>query len=55
MGCACKGRKSATYVWTSAPDAVTGATETMTYPTEIQAKAKVIRQGGSYVPQATGT
>jgi hypothetical protein len=50
MPCACKGRKSTKYVWTSAPDE-TGQTETMTYSTEIQAKAKVIRMGGSYVPQ----
>lgn len=51
MACACKGRKSTQYVWTSDPDPETGATQSMTYPTEIQAKAKVIRMGGSYAPK----
>lgn len=44
MACACKGRKKATYVWTS-PD----GSQTMTYTTEIEAKAKMMRKGGSYV------
>lgn len=41
MACACKGRKKATYVWTD-------GTDTVTYYTEVEAKAKVIRKGGSY-------
>lgn len=44
MACSCKNRKKATYVWTSAD-----GTQTMTYNTEIEAKAKVLRVGGSYV------
>lgn len=44
MACSCKNRKKATYVWTSAD----GST-TVTYTTEIEAKAKVLRKGGSYV------
>lgn len=42
MACDCK-RKNVSYVWTSSD-----GTETMTYETEIQAKAKVLRKGGSY-------
>jgi hypothetical protein len=42
MPCACRGRKSAyKYVWTD-------GTDTVTYNTEIEAKAKVLRKGGSY-------
>jgi len=49
MACACQGRgRNATYVWISPDDPET----TITYSTEIQAKAKVIRNGGSYVKQA---
>jgi hypothetical protein len=43
MGCACTKRAEYQYVWTSED-----GQETMSYPTEIQAKAKVIRAGGSY-------
>ena len=46
MTCACKGRVRRNYVWTSADK-----TETVTYTSEIQAKAKVMRQGGSYTAQ----
>ncbi len=45
MTCACKGRNKTKYLWTSAD----GAT-TMTYSTELEAKAKVMRKGGSYAP-----
>jgi acetyl-CoA carboxylase beta subunit len=45
MACACKGRKKQQYVWTSAD-----GTQTMVYNTELEAKAKVIRKGGSYKP-----
>lgn len=47
MACACKKRKSQQYVWTSG-DGLT----TVTYNTEIEAKAKVLRKGGTYVPLA---
>lgn len=43
MACSCKNRRKATYVWTSED-----GTQTMTYTTEIEAKAKVLRKGGSY-------
>jgi hypothetical protein len=46
MACACKGRKSTKYVWTS-----DDGSSSVTYPSEIQAKAKVLRVGGSYKPQ----
>jgi hypothetical protein len=49
MACACKGRKKSQYVWTSAD----GQTK-VTYNTEIEAKAKVLRKGGSYKPLPTG-
>lgn len=42
MGCACKGRSNATYIWTD-------GTNKVVYKTEIEAKAKVLRRGGSYV------
>jgi hypothetical protein len=49
VGCACQkgGRRLATYLWTSPADPEI----TVVYATEIQAKAKVIRDGGSYVRQ----
>lgn len=43
MACSCKGRKSTQYVWTSAD-----GKETSVYPSEIQAKAKTMRAGGTY-------
>jgi len=46
MACACKGRKNDKWVWTDA-DGV----NTVIYDTEIQAKAKVIRAGGTYTKQ----
>lgn len=49
MACACKGRSKTKYIWTSADK-----TETMTYSTEIEAKAKVLRKGGSYKPLTAG-
>lgn len=45
MACSCQKRKAVEYLWTSGD-----GTQTMTYSTEIQAKAKVLRQGGSYKP-----
>jgi acetyl-CoA carboxylase beta subunit len=49
MACACKNRSTSKYVWTSAD-----GSETMTYNTEIEAKAKVLRKGGSYKPVTAG-
>lgn len=46
MACSCKPRKSTVYVWTSADGSIT-----MEYPSEITAKAKVLRKGGSYAPK----
>lgn len=43
MACACKGRKKTQYEWTD-------GTATMIYNTEIEAKAKVLRKGGTYKP-----
>ncbi len=52
MGCACKGRKSTNYVWTSAEvNPETGTYDKVVYTSLIQAKAKVMRAGGSYLPQ----
>lgn len=42
MACSCKGRKKTKYVWTD------GKRSTVTYNTEIEAKAKVLRRGGTY-------
>jgi hypothetical protein len=42
MACSCRGRKDVKWVWT-APDG-----SQVTYKTEIEAKAKVLRKGGSY-------
>lgn len=47
MACACKGRSKTKYLWT--PPA--GSTlEPVQYNSEIEAKAKVSRKGGSYKP-----
>lgn len=43
MACACKRGQNKIFVWKSLDGA-----ETQEYPTEVQAKAKVIRKGGSY-------
>lgn len=47
MACNCRKNKNTVYVWTS-----DDKTETVKYTTEIQARAKVIRAGGSYLPVA---
>ena len=44
MACSCRNRRTSTYVWTSAD-----GSQTVTYNTEIEAKAKVLRVGGTYV------
>lgn len=46
MACGCKKSTAAQYVWTKTNS--DGSVDTVIYPTEIQAKAKVIRSGGSY-------
>lgn len=43
--CGCKRKSTAKYVWTN-------GTDTITYNTEIEAKAKVIRSGGTYTQKA---
>lgn len=43
MTCGCKARSTEQYVWTSAD-----GTSTVIYTSEIAAKAKVMRKGGSY-------
>lgn len=49
MACACRNRSKTKYLWTSAD-----GTETVQYNTEIEAKAKMLRLGGSYKPLTTG-
>lgn len=45
MACACSKRgKPAKFVWTD-------GTTTVVYPSEIQAKARVLRNGGTYTRQ----
>lgn len=44
MACACKGRSKSKWVWTS-----DDGSDTVIYKTEIEAKAKTLRRGGSYV------
>lgn len=44
MACSCKGRVKAKFVWTD------GET-TVVYNSEIEAKAKVRRKGGTYTRQ----
>lgn len=41
MGCGCKKVATSQYVWTNGTDEIV-------YTTEIQAKAKVMRSGGTY-------
>ena len=43
MACSCTKRRNQQFEWTNGIDFVT-------YPTEIQAKAAVLRKGGSYKP-----
>ena len=47
MACACKNRKRQEYLWTP-PEG--SSLSPQTYSTEIEAKAKVLRKGGSYKP-----
>lgn len=43
MACACQKRSGLKYRWTD-------GTNVVVYDTEIQAKAKVLRKGGTYEP-----
>lgn len=45
MACACKGRKKQKFEWTP-PEG--SSLPSVIYSTEIEAKAKVMRKGGSY-------
>jgi len=47
MACSCKKRISTKYRWTD-------GTNVVIYDTEIQAKAKVLRKGGTYTPVPAG-
>lgn len=49
MACSCKKRVQRKYQWTNLD-----GSQTMTYDTEIQAKAKTLRAGGSYKPLPVG-
>lgn len=48
MACACKGRTKARFLWIPPEGSVDGE-GTIEYPTEVQAKAKVMRKGGEYM------
>lgn len=50
MACACKGRKVERFLWIPEGGSVDGE-NTVVYPSEIQAKAKVMRKGGTYIRQ----
>lgn len=45
MACSCRGRRTNTkFVWTNGVDQII-------YNTEIEAKARVLRKGGTYKPK----
>lgn len=44
MSCACKRRVAKKFVWTNGTDEIE-------YDSEMAAKAKVLRKGGSYKPK----
>lgn len=53
MACACKNRRNTKYLWTPPegtlnPDGT--LMEPVEYTTQMEAKAKVMRKGGSYKP-----
>lgn len=47
MACACKGRSKTKYAWTP-PEG--SPLPPMIYNSEIEAKAKMLRKGGTYAP-----
>jgi len=51
MACACTKRKKQRFLWTPPEGSDLSAVE---YGTEIEAKAKVLRKGGSYVLVSAG-
>lgn len=52
MACSCKGNKKSIYRWTGNVTDEEGevTVQSIDYPSEIQAKAKVMRGGGAYKP-----
>ncbi len=48
MACACRGRNKNKFVWTSEDGKLQ-----IVYGSELEAKAKVLRKGGSYVRQGS--
>jgi hypothetical protein len=48
MACGCNKTRNRSYVWTSDPDPETGLVTEVTKFTEVEAKALVLRHGGSY-------
>lgn len=49
MGCACnKNRKKTQYLWYK------DGARSVVYNSEIEAKAKILRKGGAYIPYITG-
>lgn len=51
--CGCKKKTSFKYLWVP-PGESSESDNTVLYDSEIQAKAKVIRKGGSYIPLTPG-
>lgn len=51
MACACSKTKApGPFVWTALDEEGNPVGDPIEYPTEIQAKARVIRKGGAYKP-----
>lgn len=48
MACACKGRRKSQYLWYSRENPE--GYKPVVYNSEIEAKAKVKRRGGTYIP-----
>lgn len=48
MACACRGRKRQSYLWYDPARAE--SVRPVVYNSEIEAKAKVLRKGGKYIP-----
>lgn len=46
MACGCAKKRKTAYVWTSEDGA-----ETVEYATEVQARARQLRTGGTYEPK----
>lgn len=53
MACGCKKKTSFKYLWVPTGESAE-SDNTVLYDSEIQAKAKMIRQGGSYIPMTPG-